>query len=898
MQRDEDRIRDMAERQRRRDLRFHREGRELLAIRSRGLWLRAYPDKYKDRPGDFIDYVLSLGGPLQSRSTILRRLTLAEHFTARQYKQSIGQGICPSALEVIADAPRELRSDLLELAPLHTVEDLRKAAATGRAQLIKAQQAQDPDAVKLAMLKAAQKEKQRREQARQGVCPTCAGTAPAHKPAAPEPPAQKDPPPQRRSDRRENGPREEAPPPNTPPSPPSELAALKEQLAHKDQQLAEAQAQLAALAGKEAALADREAAITVREQQLAAAAAEHEQTALRLRERRIVLDKREKSLDARHEALVHQERLARELYAAARKEAADLALSRAQLDHDQHALADHRALLAHQERMLIELGLKTRAGCFRWNLTPGLSLQASLAYLSDGFHHLHMTAATLFHDQFQRRCERLEPGELDLALEMGHRLGRLHDLARSAFMAIGESYANRYPARFEAELAAFQAKLAAEKAHGSQAQALPASLPENDPARDPAFLIPIAALLGTRRTATSQRGLLGTTADGRGILLGLSRAQMVLISGLQKSGKSYSLLVILEMLVQELDHINTLTHAYAYLFVHFGNGFDDYPCELAVSTQPNRDVRDGERLSKLGARPRGLPEHQVVLVPPMTAAQLEVREREYPGREVRVIQIGRAHLNAARFNALLDAENDEAYYVTWLEKKAKEGRSQFSPEWILSEIDKTTDLDVRSKERARKKVADVLAWFGEPDCLEDMAPGMGYIADMRTDDFGPRQVSNAVAVLMSIVSQKRDGEGKLMPAVICLDEAHKGLNRRTGVSNLTVTLMAEVRHRKAWLLAATQMPEELDGRVRKLPTMLLTHRLEAEASREALVESKAGMEVLTMKDLAELEPGEAWVQMQEVSDPEKQGKPFKMKVRSACAQPGGETVTTAPDEEE
>src|SRR5207253_2424007 len=124
---------------------------------------------------------------------------------------------------------------------------------------------------------------------------------------------------------------------------------------------------------------------------------------------------------------------------------------------DQAAVEREHAYLTQVERQLIDVGMKTRAGVFRWPSMPCLSVAASLAYLADSLAHLYVITRTMLSEQWRDRHDRLPSGSLDLALSTHHEATRAIGALAECLPIIIEDYRKRYPMNFLSEQKNFEA---------------------------------------------------------------------------------------------------------------------------------------------------------------------------------------------------------------------------------------------------------------------------------------------------------------------------------------------------------------------------------------------------------------------------------------------------------
>jgi hypothetical protein len=94
-----------------------------------------------------------------------------------------------------------------------------------------------------------------------------------------------------------------------------------------------------------------------------------------------------------------------------------------------------------------------------------------------------------------------------------------------------------------------------------------------------------------------------------------------------------------------------------------------------------------------------------------------------------------------------------------------------------------------------------------------------------------------------------------------------------------------------WVLIATQDPSCMADEVSSLCTLTILHRLGDKKVLKWLQERNTALQPLTMDMLLKLGQAEVYLCSTRASDPKFAGRPFKLRMRYPCTEPGGSTRT-------
>ena len=527
-------------------------------------------------------------------------------------------------------------------------------------------------------------------------------------------------------------------------------------------------------------------------------------------------------------------------------------------------------------------------------------------------------------------CRGLNPGDLKYSLEVLYQLLRARKMIEDLNERVIEDYRARHPRLAAEEMDAYEA---ARKAAAADKSKLPPGgaaglmgLPVDSRLSD-GFAIPIRVLLGTSRDFVRERGLLGTL-DGtkEGVVLALSRPQTLVVSGQPGSGKTHVLLVIIEMLIQALRNISTLEKRAQVVWFHLGLSANDYPADLGPAQRPNSGPESVAALHALGGVPQGLPGRRVVFVPPGQPVEaLQQRQREYPGAEIRIIRLGQKDRFPGYLRVLLGVEENPAVYLRMLDQLAADLGDKASPEALLKAIEEAGEsdkgerlskvretglggerrkplivLDKMTKQRAIAAVMRAANWVApegkDSQSLWDGLDNAHVIVDMRSNQLTSRDALGVVMTLVGSLSQRRGADGDFLPAVAVLDEFNK-LIAQGKISPVALSQLTEVRHRKTSTIISGQLPSQFPTEIANLATGLICGQIEGAESFEAICAMKPTAGKLGREVYAKLKKGEFICHFRDANRDEYRGEPFKVKIRPACAQPGGQTRSSIAEEE-
>ena len=129
-----------------------------------------------------------------------------------------------------------------------------------------------------------------------------------------------------------------------------------------------------------------------------------------------------------------------------------------------------------------------------------------------------------------------------------------------------------------------------------------------------------------------------------------------------------------------------------------------------------------------------------------------------------------------------------------------------------------------------------------------------------------------------------------------LDEFNK-IVAHSDLSTVALSQLTEVRHRKTWTFVSGQLPDQFPPEMSNLSSGSICGQTEGAASYEALCAMRPTLRKISRETFAKLRKGEVVVCFRDASDEKYRGEPLLVKIRPACAQPGGQTRCNSTEAE-
>ncbi len=697
-------------------------------------------------------------------------------------------------------------------------------------------------------------------------------------------------------------------------------SALFVQKRHLDQQAQD----LALREGGLSKAAEKEAQILARTAELNAGLAALQERLSNQQAQVEELARRQAEVEAGEEALVLEQQKTYEFHAS-------LELQKERQAGEQERQDDHaETLIAEQQRLSKEgydvvQWAASRSG-FRWEDCDHEDLDLILlqmVHLFERFARLNDNTIRLLNGS---EYEAPEQGGLGLIFRVAGMLKNMHIDISALIQRIGNQFAEQYPISAQE----YYDKQAQEK-HAGVLPADPAG-PQPPPLEPPPppkpprkFLLQPAALLGTKLTSSPQSGVLGFIEDlellrvlyireGRvppwaTLEMCLNLVHSIAIFGGQDSGKSNTVLSIIEMLQQRIANISDIQKPLAVIYGHYHSDANAYPPGVARANAANNEKKSLQRLKeRLNAQPQGMGGRKLVLVPPLDESLFAQRQREYEGMEVRVLGIPLCNLDGEKLKLLMGASKNSSLYLMKVSRVIDELMMSLAPGTTL-----TWDrlIEALDKEKFAPKVRDTLderlrqvrRFVKDGPSLKDEArPGDSIIIDMRAPWMDEMQAMVVFTVLMDIFSQatvaevneKGQTEQVLFYKVMVFDEAHKYMGACGVLAAKIEKMIREMRHRRMWVITASQDPESVPPGIIKFATMVIMHRTNSKKSLNYVSGLCAGWDKVRIDQLATLEQGEGYVLATDCADPAFRMVARRVRMRPSCAMPGGTTYEAVP----
>lgn len=384
--------------------------------------------------------------------------------------------------------------------------------------------------------------------------------------------------------------------------------------------------------------------------------------------------------------------------------------------------------------------------------------------------------------------------------------------------------------------------------------------------------------------ATPQYGLLATTINSRKVALDLNGCNTISLFGVPGGGKSYTLGTIVEMSVKQIPGINLLPKPLASVIFHY-NKSQDYPPEFVSMRYPNSSDKEIKLLEEVyGANPTNLDD--ILLLTP--SDKLEERQAEYPDIQVAPIAFSSQELSSEDWKFLMGAIKNDSLYMQKIVKIMREGRKNLTLEYLRRAIIESR-LNETQKEFAKLRLEIASQFIDDNSKLRDkLCPGRLIIVDLRDEFIEKDQALGLFVVMLNIFAGAKLEDEKSFNKLIIFDEAHKYISHSDLTSHV-VEVIRQMRHQGVTMLMASQDPPSLPNAIIELSSTIILHKFNSPQWLKHIQKSVVSLSELTSTQLANLQPGEAYLWANKANNPAWTKKAIKILTRPRVTLHGGST---------
>ncbi|MFJ2203232.1 hypothetical protein [Streptomyces violaceusniger] len=391
--------------------------------------------------------------------------------------------------------------------------------------------------------------------------------------------------------------------------------------------------------------------------------------------------------------------------------------------------------------------------------------------------------------------------------------------------------------------------------------------------------------LGVTRPSP-QHGVLGEVA-GRKVALDLHETHTISLFGVQGGGKSYTLGSVIEAASLPAPPVNELPHPLATVVFHYSQTMDYAPEFTSMAAANDNEAQLAVLKERYGADPRALDD--VLLLAPTD--QVEERRREFPGIAVQPLAFASSELQAAHWRFLMGAVGNQSTYIRQLTRIMRNHRNDLSLDVIRQGV-----ADSGMPDHVKQLALERLKLAG--DYIDDGAlltahirPGRLIIVDLRDEFIEKDEALGLFVVLMQLFAEARVDGGHFNKLVV-FDEAHKYIDSPDLVAGL-VEAVREMRHKGMSILVASQDPPSVPISLIELSDHVILHKFTSPAWLKHLQKANTAFAGLRPDQLAELQPGEAYVWASKATDPAFTHGAVRVKCRPRVTKHGGGTRTAS-----
>jgi DNA phosphorothioation-dependent restriction protein DptH len=397
----------------------------------------------------------------------------------------------------------------------------------------------------------------------------------------------------------------------------------------------------------------------------------------------------------------------------------------------------------------------------------------------------------------------------------------------------------------------------------------------------PAFEI----LLGDTKP-TQQFGLLGRVGN-KNVALDLNGTNTISIFGVQGGGKSYTVGTVVEMATQSFSRINLLPSPLASVIFHY-HASQDYPPEFVSMVAPNSKLDEIRTLLQEYEAVPGRLENVLILT---SADKVEERQAEFPSIQVEPILFSSSEISIKDWQFLMGVFGDQMYMkqVTLIMRRL---RRHLTLETLREEID-ASDLSDSQKALVNMRLDFAEPFIDDGHRLADvLQPGRLVIVDLRDELVTKEEALGLFVVMLNIFANT--GRNQDFNKLIVFDEAHKYMNNDE-LAGYIVEVVRQMRHQGVSILIASQDPPSLPNAIIELSTLVVLHRFNAPKWLKHVQQSITALSDLQPGQLANLQPGEAYVWATKSTDNNFMRHAVKIRFRPRVTQHGGGTKTAAQE---
>ncbi len=392
-------------------------------------------------------------------------------------------------------------------------------------------------------------------------------------------------------------------------------------------------------------------------------------------------------------------------------------------------------------------------------------------------------------------------------------------------------------------------------------------------------------LVGSNKD-TNQFGILGESFTEKKIGIDLSGTNTISLFGVQGAGKSYTIGMVAEMVLKQFSHVNQVQAPLAGVIFHYSESME-YEPEFTSMIYPNDSERELALLKKnYGAYPNSIDD--LVILTPMD--KVEERKREYPSVEVLPIEFNPKELNVQDWMFLLGAVGSQENYVKQLKAIAKQHRKNINLEVIEEGVKNSPLFTDFERGLALQKIEFAREYIRETAHMGKLLkPGRLIIVDLRDEFLDKDEALGIFVILLNIFSSIKEFEGVRFNKFIVFDEAHKYMENKNLTANIVV-MIREMRHKGVNIMIASQDPPSLPNEIIELSSIIFLHKFNSPNWLNHIKKSITQLEILSPKDMNNLNPGEGYLWSTKATEKIVTYKPIKIKARPRVTKHGGGTL--------
>ncbi len=393
-------------------------------------------------------------------------------------------------------------------------------------------------------------------------------------------------------------------------------------------------------------------------------------------------------------------------------------------------------------------------------------------------------------------------------------------------------------------------------------------------------------MLGTTGDSVAEEwGIIGEYQNKK-VAVNMNEPLTTVILGAKGSGKSYTTGVIIEAAQNLPPGLNNIHSKLQTIIFHFHQDTSYAPEYLSLIDKNDNEDELNALLLKYNQHAVPLEKIKVFVTPRSYEEQKKIYENESK-IDVFPLFFHPEDLGIDGWRLLLFADSNDSLYIQVIHEFLNElyyGESELTPTNLLKLVEEDDELSLNQKKLAKRRINLARRYISkENHAFKYINKGDTVIVDVREKLMDKNTAMSLFLIFARVASER--GEGNKL---IVFDEAHKYFS--TSMKEEIVTLNREVRHRGVSLVVSSQDPKSIADTIIELSEIVIIHKTVVPDWLKILKKKLSSMEDVDIKELSNLEKGEALIWAKEANRLDFTMGMKKIKIRPRSTTHGGRSV--------